>query len=151
DPAGRRGRVGLLSQPRGEGPARGAGPGGRRVRRARRVDPLDGAGGPGRRGQPHLHHPPRPRGRRAGHAAGPRRPRRGGPHRLRAARGRRGLTAPPTMLRYVSTRGGAPALDFADVLLAGLAVDGGLYVPERWPELPPGCLDADRPYADVAV
>ena len=38
-------------------------------------------------------------------------------------------------MRYVSTRGEAPELGFADVLLAGLATDGGLYVPERWPEL----------------
>ncbi len=39
-------------------------------------------------------------------------------------------------MRYVSTRGGAPELGFADVLLGGLAPDGGLYVPERWPTLP---------------
>ena len=32
-------------------------------------------------------------------------------------------------IRYVSTRGQAPELDFEDVLLAGLASDGGLYVP----------------------
>src|SRR5687767_15710488 len=38
-------------------------------------------------------------------------------------------------LRYVSTRGAAPALGFTDVLLAGLARDGGLYVPETWPTL----------------
>ena len=38
-------------------------------------------------------------------------------------------------LRYISTRGEAPALNFADVLLAGLASDGGLYVPEAWPPL----------------
>ena len=37
------------------------------------------------------------------------------------------------LLRYVSTRGRAPALGFDDVLLAGLAADGGLYVPEIWP------------------
>ncbi|HQU01912.1 MAG TPA: hypothetical protein PLI12_05645, partial [Acetobacteraceae bacterium] len=36
-------------------------------------------------------------------------------------------------MRYISTRGSAPALDFAGVLLAGLANDGGLYVPETWP------------------
>jgi threonine synthase len=40
-------------------------------------------------------------------------------------------------VRYVSTRGSAPELGFADVLLAGLANDGGLYVPERWPTLGP--------------
>jgi threonine synthase len=38
-------------------------------------------------------------------------------------------------LRYVSTRGEAPALGFRDVVLAGLARDGGLYVPESWPRL----------------
>ncbi len=38
------------------------------------------------------------------------------------------------LLRYVSTRGRAPALGFDDVLLAGLAADGGLYVPETWPQ-----------------
>lgn len=37
-------------------------------------------------------------------------------------------------VRYISTRGRAPALDFAGVLRAGLAEDGGLYVPETWPE-----------------
>ena len=36
-------------------------------------------------------------------------------------------------MRYISTRGAAPARDFAGVLLAGLAEDGGLYVPEVWP------------------
>lgn len=39
-------------------------------------------------------------------------------------------------MRYVSTRGSAPELGFADVLLAGLATDGGLYVPAEWPSLP---------------
>lgn len=37
-------------------------------------------------------------------------------------------------MRYVSSRGAAPALGFEDVLLAGLARDGGLYVPEAWPQ-----------------
>jgi len=36
-------------------------------------------------------------------------------------------------MRYVSTRGSAPSLDFEGVTLAGLASDGGLYVPEAWP------------------
>jgi threonine synthase len=36
-------------------------------------------------------------------------------------------------MRYVSTRGEAPVRDFAGVLLAGLAEDGGLYMPEAWP------------------
>jgi threonine synthase len=37
-------------------------------------------------------------------------------------------------MRYISTRGAAPALDFQAVTLAGLASDGGLYVPESWPQ-----------------
>ncbi|MGE0044965.1 MAG: threonine synthase [Hyphomonadaceae bacterium] len=36
-------------------------------------------------------------------------------------------------VRYVSTRGGAPAAGFLDAVLAGLAPDGGLYFPESWP------------------
>jgi threonine synthase len=56
-------------------------------------------------------------------------------------------------MKYVSTRGTAPALTFDDVLLTGLARDGGLYVPETWPSLTPGRLKAyaDWPYAEVAV
>jgi threonine synthase len=38
-------------------------------------------------------------------------------------------------MRYVSTRGGAPPVSFLDAVLAGLAPDGGLYVPESWPAL----------------
>jgi threonine synthase len=38
-------------------------------------------------------------------------------------------------MHYVSTRGRAPRLDFEEALFAGLARDGGLYVPESWPEL----------------
>ena len=37
-------------------------------------------------------------------------------------------------MRYVSTRGEAPVLGFDEVLLSGLARDGGLYVPETWPK-----------------
>jgi threonine synthase len=50
-------------------------------------------------------------------------------------------------VRFVSTRGRAPELGFADVLLAGLATDGGLYVPAEWPTLPaavPGATYAER-------
>ena len=36
-------------------------------------------------------------------------------------------------MRYVSTRGSAPVLEFEEAVLAGLAADGGLYVPESWP------------------
>ncbi|MCE9622866.1 MAG: threonine synthase [Actinomycetia bacterium] len=45
-------------------------------------------------------------------------------------------------MRYVSTRGVAPELGFTDVLLAGLATDGGLYVPAEWPALPPAHVGA---------
>lgn len=38
-------------------------------------------------------------------------------------------------MRYISTRGTAPELGFDDVLLTGLARDGGLYVPTEWPQL----------------
>jgi threonine synthase len=56
-------------------------------------------------------------------------------------------------MRYVSTRGEASSLDFVEVMLAGLARDGGLYVPEAWPSLDPGTIAgfAGRPYAEVAV
>ncbi len=56
-------------------------------------------------------------------------------------------------MRYVSTRGEAPPLGFMDVTLAGLARDGGLYVPETWPRFSPQTIAgfAGRPYAEVAV
>jgi threonine synthase len=56
-------------------------------------------------------------------------------------------------VRYISTRGQAPARDFAGVLLAGLAEDGGLFMPESWPHLSPADLRAMRglPYPDLAA
>jgi threonine synthase len=56
-------------------------------------------------------------------------------------------------MRYVSTRGQAPELDFAEVLLAGLAEDGGLYVPASWPVFSAVELRALRglPYAELAA
>jgi len=56
-------------------------------------------------------------------------------------------------VKYISTRGDAPVLGFDDVLLAGLARDGGLYVPETWPELSPATLEsfAGLPYTEVAT
>ena len=56
-------------------------------------------------------------------------------------------------MRYVSTRGEAPSLDFVDAMLAGLARDGGLYVPERWPAVDKTTIEsfAGKPYAEVAV
>lgn len=59
----------------------------------------------------------------------------------------------PAIMRYVSTRGRAPETDFAGVLLAGLADDGGLYVPAAWPHFSPADLRAwrDLPYAELAA
>ena len=56
-------------------------------------------------------------------------------------------------MNYISTRGRAPVLGFEDVLLAGLARDGGLYVPETWPRLSKEAIAAlaGRPFAEVAV
>ncbi|HVY20338.1 MAG TPA: threonine synthase [Bauldia sp.] len=55
-------------------------------------------------------------------------------------------------MQYVSTRGQAPTLSFADVLMAGLAVDGGLYVPQSWPQVSPATIAgfAGKAYGDVA-
>lgn len=54
---------------------------------------------------------------------------------------------------YISTRGQAPAAAFEDVLLAGLAPDGGLYVPREWPSLSQDNIAAfkGQSYADVAA
>jgi threonine synthase len=55
-------------------------------------------------------------------------------------------------MNYISTRGDAPELGFCDAVLTGLARDGGLYVPESWPQL--GQQDirnlAGKSYQDVA-
>ncbi len=45
-------------------------------------------------------------------------------------------------MQYVSTRGTAPKLGFEDAMLAGLARDGGLYVPESWPRMTEGEIAA---------
>ena len=56
-------------------------------------------------------------------------------------------------MKYVSTRGSAPALDFAGVTLAGLASDGGLYVPEEYPQFSREEIAAMRglPYPELAA
>ena len=51
-------------------------------------------------------------------------------------------------MKYRSTRGKAPELDFADVLLTGLAIDGGLYCPESIPVLPE--LASGASYTQIA-
>lgn len=55
-------------------------------------------------------------------------------------------------MRYISTRGQAPALNFEDVVLAGLASDGGLYVPENLPRFTVEEIAswADLPYHELA-
>jgi threonine synthase len=57
------------------------------------------------------------------------------------------------LTRYISTRGEAPELGFCDVMLTGLARDGGLYVPQAWPRLSPETIGGffGRPYWEVAV
>ncbi len=52
-------------------------------------------------------------------------------------------------MKYVSTRGAAPVVDFAEAMVGGLAPDGGLYVPESWPALPE--IAPAAPYASVAA
>ncbi len=56
-------------------------------------------------------------------------------------------------MQYVSTRGQAPARDFAGVLLAGLAEDGGLFMPAEWPHWSAPDLRAMRglPYPELAA
>ncbi len=58
-------------------------------------------------------------------------------------------------MRYRSTRGivDAAAPDFSDILLSGLAGDGGLYLPQHWPHIPRETLTAWRSlsYADLAA
>ena len=56
-------------------------------------------------------------------------------------------------MQYVSTRGEAPVLGFSDALLAGLARDGGLYVPREWPQFSAAEIRAMRglAYPDLAV
>ncbi len=67
-------------------------------------------------------------------------------------------------MQYISTRGRAPKLGFEDAVIAGLAVDGGLYVPETYPSFTPAqiasfaglsyedlFLEITRPYIDGAI
>ncbi|MCZ4344635.1 threonine synthase [Devosia neptuniae] len=55
-------------------------------------------------------------------------------------------------MQFVSTRGQAPVLGFSDAVLAGLASDGGLYVPQSWPQFSTAEIAgfAGKSYADVA-
>ena len=55
-------------------------------------------------------------------------------------------------MKYISTRGSFQALGFEDVLLRGLADDGGLFVPEEWPTFSADDIRAlqGQPYGEVA-
>lgn len=57
------------------------------------------------------------------------------------------------IVKYVSTRGESPPKSFSEILLEGLAPDGGLYVPEEYPRIDPATLARwrDLPYAQLAV
>jgi threonine synthase len=56
-------------------------------------------------------------------------------------------------VRYISTRGEASPLSFQEAMLAGLARDGGLYVPETWPVFTRDRIAqlAGKPYAELAI
>ena len=55
-------------------------------------------------------------------------------------------------MKYISTRGQSPALTFSEILLGGLAPDGGLYLPESYPQFSDADLGAMRNmnYRDLA-
>lgn len=52
-------------------------------------------------------------------------------------------------MKYISTRGGAAPVDFVEACLTGLAPDGGLYVPEVWPQIAPAA--SDESYVQIAT
>jgi threonine synthase len=54
-------------------------------------------------------------------------------------------------MRFISTRGEAPAVSISEAIAAGLAPDGGLYVPERFPEHDPAALDDLRSLPEIAA
>lgn len=54
-------------------------------------------------------------------------------------------------MKYVSTRGGGEPVTLSEAVRRGLAPDGGLYVPEHFPTLPPGALDGAESLAQVAA
>jgi threonine synthase len=55
-------------------------------------------------------------------------------------------------MKYISTRGQSPVQSFSQILLGGLAPDGGLYLPETYPQFTDADLTAmrDLSYADLA-
>jgi threonine synthase len=55
-------------------------------------------------------------------------------------------------MKYISTRGKAPILGFQDIVMEGLALDGGLYLPEKFPKIPHRSIRALRgkSYKEIA-
>ena len=55
-------------------------------------------------------------------------------------------------MKYISTRGQAPKINFSETLITGLASDGGLYLPENYPNLSTDNLEEFRnlSYSDLA-
>src|SRR5690606_35067272 len=125
----------LLPAHPGAGPSGCAGQGGDHPLRAwhqHRVDHAEGGRGAGRSGAADSPYPPCDR------TIHERRDQRAGSPGRRVWPGHAYPRRAPELrrfehMRYISTRGQAPALNFEDVLLAGLASDGGLYVPENLP------------------
>ena len=54
-------------------------------------------------------------------------------------------------MKYLSTRGAGNDLTFKNILFAGLASDGGLYVPEKWPVIDFNKLKSLNSYSDLAL
>ena len=54
-------------------------------------------------------------------------------------------------MKFISTRKSSPAVTASAALKQGLAPDGGLYIPEKWPALKPSDFDADKTMQEVAV
>ena len=54
-------------------------------------------------------------------------------------------------MKYLSTRGGEKNLTFKDILFSGLASDGGLYVPDEWPQIDYNALKKIDSYAELAL
>src|SRR5207245_2226024 len=73
--------------------------------------------------------------------------------RLALERARGGRQGSDAALRYVSTSGAAPAVDFHTALFRGIAPDGSLYVPEHLPRLPDAYLNSlhECSFHDIAT
>src|SRR5690625_28110 len=57
----------------------------------------------------------------------------------------------PTSMKYTSSRESAAPVTLGPAIAAGLVPDGGLYVPERMPQVSPDALDPDAPLAELAA